>query len=113
MSKNIEDQDSRHAQIMAELIHDPNTTDHLRVSIINELLKTRDNPDFFPTIFEEFMSHGACPCCGHENHWLIPESSLNKLGYVTSEEDPEVPADTDAENCPTWEEACAKKKVSI
>lgn len=105
--------DLENAKVMAELIVDPQTSDHLRVTIINKLLESGGDTDFFPTIFEEKMSHGQCPLCNHENHWLIPEDVLNKMGWVTSQEDLEVVELTDEASCAKWQEACKKKKVTI
>jgi hypothetical protein len=64
-------------------------------------------------MLEEKMSFGGCPECGHENHWLIPEDALNKLGWVTTEKDPDVPEFTNSETCPEWEEACTKKRITV
>lgn len=109
----IEIREVKDAKVMADLIVDPNTSDHLRVTIINKLLETRENPNFFDTMFEEKMSFGECPCCGLELHWAIPEDALNKMGWVTHEKDPGVPKHTSEEICPEWEESCAKKKITV
>lgn len=111
--KGIEATVIQNAKVMADLIIEPTTTDHLRVSIINKLLESKDNPDFFPTLFEEKMSEGDCPCCGIKLHWLIPEDNLNKMGWVTSRVYPQVPQETNKEDCPQWQEACKKKKVTV
>ncbi len=100
------------AQVLAELVIDPQTTTHLSVSILNKLIDSSENPSFFVTMFEERMSLGECPNCGHENHWLIPEDSLNQLGWVTHEEDKKIPQHTDAEVCPEFQEACSKRKIN-
>ncbi len=111
--KRIDTREAKDAKVMAELIVDPQTTDHLKVTIINKLLETNENPDFFPTIFNEKMSLGDCPDCGHTNNWLIPEDVLNKMGYVSHLEDANVSEHTNEESCPEWHEACCKKKISI
>lgn len=98
--------------ILAELVADPQTSEHLRVTIINKLLESREGQNFFVTMFEEGLSFGACPCCGHENHWLIPEDSLNEMGWVTFKKDPNVPARPKQEDCSIFAEACHKKKIT-
>jgi hypothetical protein len=101
------------AEILAELIVDPNTTDALRVQILNKLLDQTDAENFFETMAAEMLSFGECPECGHENHWLIPEEDLNRLGHVSHEIDERVKRMTTEEDCPNYQEACAKKKVTI
>ena len=101
------------AEILAELIVDPNTTDALRVQILNKLLDQTDAENFFETITAELLSFGACPECGHENHWLVPEEDLNRLGYVSHEKDRRVKQATTAKDCVKYQQACAKKKVNI
>ncbi len=112
-SKSGELLDTQNVKVIAQMIADAQTTEHLRVLLINKLLESKGDDNFFPTMFEEKMSFGACPDCGHENHWLIPESDLNKLGWLTSEEDDKVPIQTNADLCSQWAEACIKKKVSV
>lgn len=101
------------AAILAELIVDPNTTDSLRVNILNKLLDSTEADNFFETMVKEDLSFGACPECGHKNHWLVPEEDLNRFNFVSYEADPRVKRMTTAADCPRWQEACAKKKVSI
>jgi len=99
--------------ILAELVADPSTTDHLRVSIINKLLEGKDGQNFFTSMFEEGLSFGSCPSCGHEQHWLIPEDNLNEMGWVTYKKDSRVLQHPTKDDCKTYAEACQKKKVSI
>lgn len=103
--------DAKNASVLAELVVDPLTTDHSRVAILNMLLSTVQEKDFFTTMFKDGLSLGECPECGHQNHWLIPEDILNTMGFVTHNEDPRVDAHTTKEDCPEFQEACQKKKV--
>jgi hypothetical protein len=112
-AKNFDSLERDNAEILAALIIDPNTTDALRVSILNKLLDSTSADNFFETIVKEDLSLGACPECGHMNHWLVPEEDLNRFGVVAYENDPRVKRMTTAADCPRWQEACAKKKVSI
>jgi hypothetical protein len=100
------------AKVMMDLVVDPQTTTHLSVNILNKLLESYEHPNFFVTMFEENMTLGECPECGHQNHWLIPEDDLNQMGYVSHDKDSRVPRHTDAKCCPKYQEACSKKKVS-
>lgn len=101
------------AEVLADLIVNPNTSDTLRVQILNKLLDQTDAENFFETIFEEKLTYGECPNCGHENHWGVPEEDLNKLGYVTHQLDERVQRQTTEEDCPVYQEACSKKKMTI
>lgn len=112
-NKDFDSLDRDNAAILAELIVDPNTTDSLRVSILNKLLDNTSSEQFFETIIKEDLSLGNCPECGHENHWLVPENNLNTLGIASYEKDPRVKRMTTQKDCSKWEEACAKKKISI
>lgn len=112
-SRKFDSLEKDNAQILAELIVDPNTPDALRVTILNKLLDQTDAENFFETIFQEDLSFGVCPCCGHENHWLVPEEELNRVGYVSYEKDERVKRMTTIEDCGEFQEACAKKKVNI
>lgn len=105
--------DEANAQVLAELVVDSQTGEHLKVQIINKLVEARENQTFFQTIFEENLSLGNCPHCDHENHWLIPENDLNEMGHVTSAVDLEVPETTTEENCPEFAESCLKKKITM
>lgn len=111
-NKNTEIFDKKNAEVMAELIVDPSTTDILKVNIITKILESREGINFFQTMFEENLSFGECPCCGHKNHWAIPEDQLNQMGWVTSQMDKKVIESTDEESCPQWQQACAKKRIT-
>jgi hypothetical protein len=113
-NNNPESLDKNNAEIIADLIADPQTTDQLRVKMILELLESREGQNFFKTMMEEGLSYGACPCCGHENHWGVPEDILNQMGWVSYKIDPEVPKKPPTiDECPQFQEACQKKKVVI
>jgi hypothetical protein len=105
--------DSANAVVLAQIVTEPTTPDSLRVQILNRLAEGLESENFFDTIFAESLDVGACPECGHENHWLIPEDDLNKKGWVSNERDERVPRTTDEESCPRWQQACKKKKVII
>lgn len=111
MASKTKDLEKDNATTLADLVADPQTTDQLRVRIITELLETREGQDFFKTMMEEGLSFGECPCCGHQNHFAIPEDILNQMGWVTSEKDPEVVVNPNEEICPEFQEACLKKKI--
>jgi hypothetical protein len=85
----------------------------LRVKIIRKLLETIDRGNFFDTILNEKLSFGACPNCKHENHWVIPEEELNQLGWATHEKDERVKRVTKAKDCPKWQQACSKKRITL
>ena len=110
--KQFESLDKANAEVLAELLIDPNTSNPVKISIINKLLDETEADNFFETIANELLSYGACPNCGHENHWLVPEEDLNMLGIVTHEKDPRVKRMTTAEDCPKFQQACSKKKVN-
>ena len=112
MSK-LDSVEKANAKVLADLISDPGTTDQLRVRIITKLLEAREGQDFFRTLFEEGLSFGNCPHCDHATHWAIPEESLNEMGWVSHEKDPRVPIKTTIEECPTFQEACLKKKITV
>jgi hypothetical protein len=105
--------DEQLISILSELVADPKTTDVLRVKIIDRLLEETDGVSFFATMLQNDISKGACPCCGHENFWLIPEDELNKLGVVTHRMDPRVPEVSSEATCSKYQEACIKRKVSV
>lgn len=113
MSKKVDPVERANAKALADLVADTQTTDYLRVRIITKLLESREGQDFFKSVFEDGLSFGACPDCGHLNHWAIPEDILNQMGWVTHEKDPQVPQVTNEEICPEFQEACAKKKVVV
>jgi len=104
---------AENARVLADLVIEPTTPEALRIKILNKLLEASEGSSFFRTMFEEKLSLASCPDCDHENHWLIPEDELNKMGWVTHEKDPRVPIFTSEETCKSWEEACAKKKVTV
>lgn len=112
MSKITDTLDAKNASVLAELVVDPLTTDHSRVAILNMLLATVQEKDFFTTMFKDGLSLGECPDCGHQRHWLIPEDILNTMGWVSSDEDPRVKRHTTKEDCPEYQEACSKKTVT-
>lgn len=103
--------DAVNASVLASLVVDPLTTDHSRVAILNLLLEQNSEKDFFASMFREGLSLGECPECGHQTHWLVPEDVLNTFGYVSSKEDPRVKHNTTKEDCPEFQESCAKKRV--
>jgi len=105
--------DQENISVLIELIVDPNTTESLRVKILNKLLDTTESETFFETMVKELLTHGACPCCGHENNWLVPEEDLNRMGVVTHQRDPRVKRTTTEKDCEKWREACGKKKINI
>jgi hypothetical protein len=113
MSKFDDKLNDANAKALVDLLFDQDTPDNTQMNIIHHLISSRAGQDFFKTIFEENLSFGKCPKCEHENHWIIPEDSLNKTGYVTSERDPRVLEKTDDTICKDFKEACKKKKVMI
>lgn len=111
--KDFTSMDKENAEALAQLIVAPETSDNLRVMILNKLLDSTSADNFFETMLKEDLSYGACPHCGHKNHWLVPESDMNQAGLVSYELDTRVKRTTTASDCPRWQEACAKKKVNI
>lgn len=104
--------DDTNAAVMAEIISDPVTSEHVKLQILNTLLEVERDATFFETIFKEGMSLCECPNCGFETHWAVPEDDLNQMGYVTANEDSRVKKHTTKDDCPKYMEACAKKKLS-
>lgn len=100
------------AAILLELALDEMTTEHTRIQVFTKLLETKKDRDFFDAMLKEKLSYGACPECGHENHWLIPENDLNQRNYLTSAHDSRVKNHTTAEDCPEFQEACIAKKTT-
>lgn len=100
------------AQALAEIIVDDSTPTLYQIEALNKLLESGQQPDFFLTMLELGVSMGRCPCCGHQNHWLIPEDRLNEMGYVSAEKDSRVKTSTTIDDCAIFREACAKKKVN-
>lgn len=109
----IVDLDAANAAVLAEIVVEPFTPDPLRIQILNKLLEGMESENFFDTIYAESLDFGSCPHCGHQNHWLIPEDDLNKRGYVTHDHDVRVPTTTTEEECPQWQQACKKKKITV
>ena len=99
--------------VLVELIVGANISESLRIQAMDKLISNKEGQNFFKTLFEEKLSFGACPKCEHNNHWLIPEDDLNEMNYVSEKEDTRVPAQTTAETCVTFEQACKKKKVTV
>lgn len=102
--------DEKNAEVLAEMLADPKTPEAVKLHIINELNEESKTRSFFETMFNEDLSLGECPCCGHEDHWLIPADDLAQMGYVVSQEDPRVKKHTTEEDCPEYAEACSKKR---
>lgn len=102
--------DQASAKTLADLLSDPETNETLRIRIINKLLQSVKSENFFQTIYNEKLSYGKCPKCSHENHWIIPEVELNKMGWVSNEQDDRISRFTDKKSCKKWEESCKKKK---
>ena len=113
MAKNEDFLDAANADVIADMISDPDTPDTLRVKMINKLLEARRSDNFFVTMLMERLSFGACRECGHNNHWLVPEDFANQIGWVSHEEDSRVKRMTTAKDCPKWQQSCKKKRVSV
>lgn len=105
--------EQQNAAVLAELAVDSQTSEDLRVKIIQKLLDNTQHGNFFSTILGEALSAGHCPSCNHFNHWLIPEQNLNEMGWVTSDKDKKVVRQTKSKNCARFAEACKKKKITI
>ena len=104
--------DEANADVLVQLITGSNISESLRISAMEKLTESKKDQSFFRTMFDEKLSYGACPHCGHKNHFLIPEEELNQMGYVSKDEDPRVPEHTDIESCPDYQQACLKKKIT-
>ena len=115
MSKSTpkESLEQANARTLAELAVDSQTSENLRVKIIQKLLDNTQHGNFFATLFSEALSAGHCPNCNHYNHWLVPETNLNEMGWLSSDKDKKVVKQTKAKDCPRYQEACRKKKISI
>jgi len=109
----IDDFDEENAAALISLLQDPLTDPRIRLQIINEILEASKADTFFETMYAEHLSYGACPSCGHENHWLIPEEDLNVMGWISHDKDPRVPIHTNEAMCKEFAEACSKKKTVI
>lgn len=112
-NRNFDTLDQENINILIELIVDPNTTEALRVKILNKLLDSTEAENFFDTIVKEMLAYGPCPCCGHKNYWLVPEEELNRRGVVTHKLDDRVKRTTTAADCARFQQACGKKKINI
>lgn len=95
------------------ILADVDTPADVQVKILAQMLDTKGGSTFFETMFRDLSSFGACPCCGHENHWAIPEQELNLMGFVSAERDPRVHRETNKNICASYEQACPKKKISV
>ena len=104
--------DEANAAVLVELITGANISENLRISAMEKLTDSKKDQSFFKTMLEEGLTKGVCPHCAHSNHWLVPEEDLNQQGYVSHEEDERVPETTNAKSCPTYQEACLKKKIT-
>lgn len=104
--------DEKNAKALAAMLVDRQTSEAVRLQIINELNEASKNDTFFEAIFNETLSLGACPKCHHENHWLIPEDDLAQMGWVSSKVDDRVKRHTDIKDCPEFAESCSKKKTT-
>jgi len=111
--KLIDSFDELNAAALAEMLVDSNTSEAVRLQIINELNEAKKNETFFEAMFNENLTLGACPICHHKNHWLIPDDNLAQMGWVTYKEDPRVKKHTDSKDCPAYMESCSKKKTTI
>ena len=100
-------------ETLVALLTDPKTNITMVAKIATRLVESRENAEFFDVIMEQMLDHGACPCCGHENHWAIPESELNIRGEVSAHKDKRVKVFTTEEDCHRWHEACAKRKLTF
>lgn len=106
------DFDEKNAKALTDMLTDPHTSEPVRIQIINELNEQSKNQTFFETIFNEELSFGECPCCKHQNHWLIPEDELSQMGWVSHRKDPRVKKHTTSKDCQEFAEACSKKKTT-
>lgn len=104
--------DEKNAKALAEMLVDPHTTESVKLQIINELNEAERTGSFFEAIFKEELSLGKCPCCDHQNHWLVPEDDLAQMGWVSSSVDSRVKRQTDDKICEKYAESCSKKKTT-
>jgi len=112
MADNSLDFDEENAAALSEMLADPVTSENVRLQIIQTLMDEGKSDTFFETMFRELMSLGKCPYCSHETHWLCPEDDLNQMGWVSFEKDPRVVRNPTAKDCPEWQEACNKKRLT-
>lgn len=109
----LDDFDEQNAAALLSMLADPTTPQPVQLQIINDILDVTKDTSFFETIYREKMDLARCPFCSHENYWLVPEDDLNVMGYVSAEHDPRVKLQTTAEDCPTYQESCVKKKTTF
>ena len=100
------------AKALVELVLDPDTPTHIKVKIMNQMIEASGPDTFFDLLLEENLDVGECPNCGHSTHWAIPEAELNQRGIYTYELDARVKKHTTHEDCPTYQQACSKSKLS-
>ncbi len=105
--------DADNAKALTEMLVNPQTSEAVRLQIINELNEEAKSDSFFETMYSALLSLGRCPHCAHENHWLIPEDDLAQMGWVTPDKDDRVPKHTDKNSCPQFMEACSKQKSTV
>ena len=105
--------DEANAEVLVELITAPNISETLRIAAMEKLTAAKKDDTFFRTLMDEKLSYGECPKCQHKNHWLLTEDTSNEMGWVSHKEDDRVPETTDAESCPTYQQACKKKRVTV
>ena len=113
MKIKVETLDRANAKVLAELVVDPQTTERLKVQILNKLTEGREGQDFFLTLFEEALSLGNCPYCNLQSHWGIPENNLNEMSWVSYKRDPRVHEHSSEEICSDYQESCLKKKITV
>lgn len=101
----------KNADVLTSIAVDAHVSEALRVKVLSKLLDERESLSFYDTLFDEKLDFGACPECGFETHWLVPEVDLNQRGYVSADKDPRVKRTTTHKDCREFEQACSKKKV--
>ena len=110
----VKSEDVKTMEALIEIIVADSTPAHNEIQALNKLLSIRKKEtSYFETMVDSRLSHGSCPSCGFETHWLVPEAELNIMGIVSSEEDDRVPMYTSAETCPEYAESCSKKKIGV
>ena len=113
MSRSSKSLAEKNAEVLINMLMDPDTPPDLQIKAMQKLMAARHENNFFATMFREFVSYGACPMCAHENYWAIPEDELNRIGWVTSERDKKVKKKVTATECPKWQQACVKSKLKV
>jgi len=105
--------DEANADVLVQIITGANISENLRIQAMEKLTASKEGDGtFWKTMMEEKLSYGACPKCQHENHWCIPEDDLNQMGWVTAKEDERVKEQTTEVDCPEYQQACAKKRIT-